>query len=1044
MKRLNLRKLRLALLFYAAFDLFFGGVCGGFLSLSSMAAAQFTTVSGTVTDPNSIPYAGGTITATLVISGTPIFTATNSPYTPPTGPVGLNSAGSFVMQLADVTALTPGGGTYSFTVCSNAGTVQPAGGKGPICFTVTGQTISGASQDLTTTLTTAAPALTFSGGGGGGNVSGSGTSGFLVEWNALHGVTNSQWQDSGGTLLSTNTSRLNITLTVAGTPLLVNSSPTSAPCGGSGSSTGGFNTNLTGHGCQAIQAAFVPNSSQNAVGQTSALYGAWSPVSNGIAAAITGAGVFGAGIYGGNGSPLWVAGVAGNATNGGASGTIGNLAGVVGLGALGPQGLAGGQTATELSGVYGQIQNNTTGTTQPLGAAFYVDTPSFTAPVAHVYGLYVADQAAGGANNPDPHAIHTAGTAPSDFGGALTVAGTLTLSGIAGAGPLCLQISSGVVSAAAAACGSGAVPSGGVGQTIAYNNVNAPVATSAFIDNSQSGGTGVQENGPVTINGAAGQFFSSAIPTSAFSCGANAAGFGFDTAANDATNTFHWCNSGGNFTAMGNPMTTLGDEIYGGASGVATRVAGPTTPNNIPFVWTSTPSGGVATAPGWQAPGQTGRAITGVTASDTIVSADCSPRRVEYVGSVSVAVTLPTATTLGVSLCGFKLVNATSGSSTTVTVTPTTWTVNGNASIVLAQGQSAWFSVDPNSATNWQADAVDPGIVVTAPVTATRAAYSLTVACATCVTSASALTSNALVLGGGSQASKTSTGFTTDGVSILTVGVTGATGQVCIAGTTAGVTACMTTDATGLTVNFPTGTTTNPGLAFASNNSNTGFIGNGAGGVNFVSSGTATALFGANGVATGNGNTYAFNRTGTRELGLGDESGATGAALMSVDSTTIGNEGGFLRFANTCRITADVSLTVNVANSFCSFSLPGVAKGWGFICDVLWAITAGSGTNTFALGVNASQTPTGTTNGAAQIYTTTTGTQTNGSAAISASGATSILTGATYTPAATVQQAVINGTVLASATAGTFAITATANGTTATAAIKAGTQCVLN
>lgn len=130
-------------------------------SLTSLAAAQFTTVTGTVTDPNSIPYANGTITAALVTSATPIFSATNLPYTPPTQPVGLNSAGSFVMRLADVTALTPGGSTWTFTVCSGPGTVQPAGGAGPVCFTVPALVIAGASQSITVQLHAAAVALTI-------------------------------------------------------------------------------------------------------------------------------------------------------------------------------------------------------------------------------------------------------------------------------------------------------------------------------------------------------------------------------------------------------------------------------------------------------------------------------------------------------------------------------------------------------------------------------------------------------------------------------------------------------------------------------------------------------------------------------------------------------------------------------------------------------------------------------------------------------------------------------------------------------------------
>jgi hypothetical protein len=134
--------------------------------LAAPAWAQFTTVTGTVTDPNGLPYANGTISATLVISGSP--TLGGFPYTPPTQPTGLSTAGSFTMRLADNTQLSPGGSTWTFTVSCAAGCVPVAGGKGPITFTVTGITISGASQSITATLTAAALALSSSSGGGSG------------------------------------------------------------------------------------------------------------------------------------------------------------------------------------------------------------------------------------------------------------------------------------------------------------------------------------------------------------------------------------------------------------------------------------------------------------------------------------------------------------------------------------------------------------------------------------------------------------------------------------------------------------------------------------------------------------------------------------------------------------------------------------------------------------------------------------------------------------------------------------------------------------
>jgi hypothetical protein len=155
MKRCNLRTIRYLLVAYCLFDWFIGGNAGGFLPLTPVAAAQFTNVSGTVTDPNGLPYASGTITAALVSSGTPSFIG-GLGYTPPTQPTGLNAKGVFVVRLADTTQLSPAGSKWIFTVCSAIGTVQPAGGPGSVCFSTGPLTISGAAQDISAQLQAAA------------------------------------------------------------------------------------------------------------------------------------------------------------------------------------------------------------------------------------------------------------------------------------------------------------------------------------------------------------------------------------------------------------------------------------------------------------------------------------------------------------------------------------------------------------------------------------------------------------------------------------------------------------------------------------------------------------------------------------------------------------------------------------------------------------------------------------------------------------------------------------------------------------------------
>jgi len=154
-----------------------------------------------------------------------------------------------------------------------------------------------------------------------------------------------------------------------------------------------------------------------------------------------------------------------------------------------------------------------------------------------------------------------------------------------------------------------------------------------------------------------------------------------------------------------------------------------TTPAGVPVIPCQTPSGGIATTPTNCLPGINGRAITGTTATDTILATDCNPYRVEYKGSVAVAITLPTATTFGVSKCSFKLVNNLS-TVNDLTITTTTWTCNGNATCVIHNGQEGIFFTDPNSATNWVADIHEQALTLTTTgsgaSTLTRAATGIT------------------------------------------------------------------------------------------------------------------------------------------------------------------------------------------------------------------------------------------------------------------------------------------------------------------------------
>jgi len=168
------------------------------------------------------------------------------------------------------------------------------------------------------------------------------------------------------------------------------------------------------------------------------------------------------------------------------------------------------------------------------------------------------------------------------------------------------------------------------------------------------------------------------------------------------------------------------------------------------------------------------------------------------------------------------------------------------------------------------------------------------------------------------------------------------------------------------------------------------------------------------------------------------------AGVVGVGTTANANdETGLFRSANSCRVTADITLTVNTPITICTWSLPAMAKAWAWQCKIPWVLSAGTGTNTLAIIANPSQTPTGATNGSAEIKTTNANVATEATTAISTSGGTTLLTSPTLTPVATVFMSSTSGTLLASGTAGTFAIQMTAAGTTATAAAKAGATCLL-
>jgi len=149
--------------------------------LAPGASAQYTQVSGTILDPQGVPYSAATIKAQIVLplnfTGQPTVPNNsqsgcisaglgNAPcrvaFDGTHGPVPLRSQGAsddghFVIQVEDTSQVLPASSQWLFTVSISPGCVEPWG-FGPRSFTYQ-TTITGSSVDLSSPLSAIAPLL---------------------------------------------------------------------------------------------------------------------------------------------------------------------------------------------------------------------------------------------------------------------------------------------------------------------------------------------------------------------------------------------------------------------------------------------------------------------------------------------------------------------------------------------------------------------------------------------------------------------------------------------------------------------------------------------------------------------------------------------------------------------------------------------------------------------------------------------------------------------------------------------------------------------
>jgi hypothetical protein len=236
------------------------------------------------------------------------------------------------------------------------------------------------------------------------------------------------------------------------------------------------------------------------------------------------------------------------------------------------------------------------------------------------------------------------------------------------------------------------------------------------------------------------------------------------------------------------------------------------------------------------------------------------------------------------------------------------------------------------------------------------------------------------------------------------------------------------------TFQFPVGAAATPAVTF------TGHVTSGlffttSHGPTIGDASTPMAVFDSNqGVVVADGNGLLFSP---------NVDGSSGDTTLSREAANVLGVGAaevaLVRSANPCRLISGASMSVSgTAVTICQWTLPAVAKTWGWQCSGTY--TTSTASDTFAIGINAAQAPTSETGNA--IIWSAASTQTFGSNTGTSAGALNLLTGASVSTVTSVPWQ-SSGIIQASATSGTFTITGTLTGTSPSGTVNAGSTCEL-
>jgi hypothetical protein len=131
------------------------------LFLASLACAQTVIITGTVLDPNGIPYQGGSGRAVLTPGNVQWLVNNTNPVPTPITISGIDSFGHFSISLTNTSLIAPASMNpqWTFSFCSQTYAVQAQ----PVCFTMTPMSLI-TSQDISTQIQAQAAPLPSIGG----------------------------------------------------------------------------------------------------------------------------------------------------------------------------------------------------------------------------------------------------------------------------------------------------------------------------------------------------------------------------------------------------------------------------------------------------------------------------------------------------------------------------------------------------------------------------------------------------------------------------------------------------------------------------------------------------------------------------------------------------------------------------------------------------------------------------------------------------------------------------------------------------------------